>query len=410
MQSLDKAFDNFQAEAFRFERLDAYDIPNQMVFSLSENERIGCNFFLYVGVACSTSSVLMKLHPAKFTIRLTIYAAALFLSNRWCLAQNCPSTGAVIIDTANEETLDSQYQPYPSPSPAILKRYRFVPPGAWPPNTTFPTVLMVPPNIFKNDMITDDGEIHERRASYDLQFAGFLVFQVETRLAPPGTLPGQIDPGYAPEQTDDLKRQILAAINDSQCNGNIYLVGGSSGGALALWCALDPASGAVSGWDETARSHIKAAVSLSGPSKFCDWTPGSIPSGALTSFENDVDNYVDLPAQTHCDPACDFGEVNCALDQASPAWLVTHGATSNPPPIRLYATDGDPVPYPQADDMLTALTIHYGMTFDVQEWKMSYQYTSNYNHAFKYWPAANDAMGSDGECVHDEVISFLQSH
>jgi acetyl esterase/lipase len=99
---------------------------------------------------------------------------------------------------------------------------------------------MVPPNIFKNDRIIDAGEPHEARASHDLQFAGFLVFQVETRLAPPGHLPDQVtsDKGYAPKQTDDLKRQILAALADPQCNGSIYLVGGSAGGTLALWCAL----------------------------------------------------------------------------------------------------------------------------------------------------------------------------
>src|SRR6267378_4067555 len=71
------------------------------------------------------------------------------------LAQNCPNTGAVIINTANEETLVSQYQPYPTGTPGVLKRYRFVPPGAWPPNKKFPTVLMVPPNVFKNDHIID---------------------------------------------------------------------------------------------------------------------------------------------------------------------------------------------------------------------------------------------------------------
>jgi len=65
----------------------------------------------------------MKLHLAKFTIRLTICAAALLLSNRWCLAQNpCPNDGHVTL--MNEETLASQYQPYGS----ILHRYRFVPP------------------------------------------------------------------------------------------------------------------------------------------------------------------------------------------------------------------------------------------------------------------------------------------
>ena len=249
-------------------------------------------------------------------------------------------------------------------------------------------------------MITDDGEFHERHASYNLQFAGFLVFQVETRVAPPGRLENQLERGYAPEQTDDLKRQILAAINDPQCNGNIYLVGGSAGGTLALWCALDPAS-TVSGWDETARSHIKAVVSLSGPTQFCDWN-GSVP---LTEFENDLDNYVGLPDQTDCDHDPDQ-----KLNHASPAWLVSHGATSNPPPIRLYSSTGDPVPWEQAEDMYQALKTQYGPTFDVQRWIMSYDYYSQYNHAFKYWPAANDATGSDGKCVHDQVISFLQSH
>ena len=103
---------------------------------------------------------------------------------------------------------------------------------------------MLPPDIFKLES-ADDGVPTEKQASYDLQFAGFLVFQVDHRLAPPGRLGHQLptDKGYAPEQTDDLKRQILAALADSQCNGNIYLVGGSAGGCLVLWCALDPASG-----------------------------------------------------------------------------------------------------------------------------------------------------------------------
>jgi hypothetical protein len=39
------------------------------------------------------------------------FSLTLLLSNRWCLAQNCPSTGAVIIDTANEETLASSINP-----------------------------------------------------------------------------------------------------------------------------------------------------------------------------------------------------------------------------------------------------------------------------------------------------------
>jgi|SRR4051794_33225583 acetyl esterase/lipase len=337
----------------------------------------------------------------------------MLLSNRWCLAQNCPGTGAVTIDTANELTLASQYQPYPTGTPPVLKCYRFAPPTQFAP--PYPTVLMVPPNVFRNDKITDDGEPHERHASYDLLQEGFLVFQVETRLAPPGHLPEQLDTdkGYAPEQTDDLKRQILSALADPQCNGNIYLVGGSAGGNLSLWCALDPAS-TVSGWDETARSHIKAVVSLSGPSQFCDWTnPGNIPSDILTDFEHDLENYVHLPysigSQPPCDAACDFAVVNCPLDQASPAWLVTHGATSNPPAFMLYATDGDPVPNSQATDMYNALKGQFP-SLAVDKWILHYDYDTSYDHAFKYWPAKNNVTGSDGKCVHQEVINFLTTH
>ena len=235
-----------------------------------------------------------------------------------------------------------------------------------------------------------------------------------TALRPPGALGHQLptDKGYAPEQTDDLKRQILAAINDPQCNGSIYLVGGSAGGTLVLWCALDPLP-TVSGWDETARSHIKAVVSLSGPTQLCDWSnPGHLPQNQLTMDEGDFDNYVNLPYlpyPTNCDPSCDFG-VTCALDQASPAWLVTHGATSSPPPIRLYSTTGDPVPYSQSKDMRDALITQYGITFDVQRWLMTYTYGDPHDHAFRYWHAANNDPLSDGLCVSQEVITFLQTH
>ena len=91
----------------------------------------------------------MKPHLAKFTIRLTICAAALLLSNRFSFAVDCPNDGHVTL--MNEETLASQYQPYPSGTPPVLQRFRFVPPGAWPANKTFPTVLMLPPDIFKSE-------------------------------------------------------------------------------------------------------------------------------------------------------------------------------------------------------------------------------------------------------------------
>ena len=79
----------------------------------------------------------------------------------------------------------------------------------------------------------------------------------------------------------------MAALADSQCNGSIYLVGGSAGGCLALWVMLDSTGVVNSGWNDTARSKIKAVVSLSGPAKLCDWSnPGMIPPDALMQFEN----------------------------------------------------------------------------------------------------------------------------
>src|SRR5436305_7761268 len=91
-----------------------------------------------------------------------------------------------------------------------------------------PTALMFPPDVFHLES-GDHGTMSERVATHDLQWAGFLVFQVNHRLAPPDHLTGQHSNGEAPAQTDDAKRQILAALADPQCNGSIYLIGCSAG-------------------------------------------------------------------------------------------------------------------------------------------------------------------------------------
>jgi hypothetical protein len=75
----------------------------------------------------------------------------------------------------------------------------------------------------------------------------------------------------------------------------------------------------------------------------------------------------------------------------------------------LYSTTGDPVPYSQSADMRDALNIQFP-SLQVERWLMTYDYGSAYDHAFKYWPAANNDPLSDGLCVSQEVITFLQSH
>ncbi len=157
--------------------------------------------------------------------------------------------------------------------------------------------------------------------------------------------------------------------------------------------------------DETARAHIKAVVSLSGPTDFCDFSPdGNIPPSKLTVFENNLDEYVGLADGTDC-----AHDSMGLLEHASPYWLVTNGATSNPPAIMLYTTVGDHVPYYQADDMFTILHSQFP-SLVVEKWKMTYIYGSGHEHAFHYWHSINDATGSDGACVSEEVINFLQSH
>jgi acetyl esterase/lipase len=229
----------------------------------------------------------MKVHPQISSLRYTRTQAyhthgafawffcslALILSSAFCPADTCPPD-IQASTTYTEETLASAYQPPPPDDPDTLHRFRFLRPGADPSNK-YPTVLMFPPDVFHLEY-GDHGNPSERVATRDLQYAGFLVFQVDHRLAPPNHLPGQHTTGIAPAQTDDAKRQILAALADPQCNGSIYLVGGSAGGCLALWCALDSAS-TVPGWDKNALLHIKAVVSFSGPANLDDWSHPDLP-------------------------------------------------------------------------------------------------------------------------------------
>jgi hypothetical protein len=95
---------------------------------------------------------------------------------------------------------------------------------------------------------------------------------------------------------------------------------------------------------------------------------------------------------------------------ASPKWLITNGATSSPPPMRLYATDGDVVPNSQAIDMWRALQTQFP-ALDVDRYIMHYEYTDQqHRHAYTYWHSINNADNSDGDCVSHQVISFLQAH
>jgi hypothetical protein len=166
---------------------------------------------------------------------------------------------------------------------------------------------------------------------------------------------------------------------------------------------LDSTAGAVTDWDENARSSIKAVVSLSGPTNFCDLDDlGGIGEEAIDRFRDILDNYVGLPDGTDC-----TNDPDQLLSHASPISLVSTAASC--PPVRLYATDGDTVPYKQEDDMFTALQTQFP-SVDVVKYRMTYQYTDRNNHAYNYWHSVNDDPFGGNECVSQQVVEFLQAH
>jgi acetyl esterase/lipase len=295
-----------------------------------------------------------------------------------------------------EETLAPAYQPsaYDPGDHTVLHRIRFLPdPAIWG-SGPYPTVVSIHPGEFRYG--DDHGEPHQRMATKDLTDAGFLVFQIEYRLAPLGLLQGQhkhdnttagIASGRPPQQTNDVKQEILAALADSQCNGKIFLIGGSVG--HGLWAALDP-NPTVPGWDSTTLTKIKAVVGLS---NVCDLSL-RIPLPTQT-FINDVENYTNVKDS-------DAGAV-AKQYLVSPISLVA--AATKIPPTRLYASQLEPIVLPdQSVNMKNAL-LNRDPTADVIE----YTLPGISEHAFNYWHEVN-TLTNPAKCVSVQVIEFLNTY
>ncbi len=195
--------------------------------------------------------------------------------------------------------------------------------------------------------------------------------------------------GRPPQQTNDVKQQILAALADMKCNQKIYLVGGSSGGCHALWCALDPAA-TVPTWSAGKVAKIKAVVSLSGPT---DLSSRDGDMSIVPHFELSVENYTNVKDETDPDWAAKQRNV-------SPIKLVA--TASYVPPIHMYGTDGDSVPFEQGEEMKAELTLYQpGAVFGL------FKVNDSSLHAFNYW---NQIDEDTGQCVSTEVIDFLQDY
>jgi hypothetical protein len=164
-----------------------------------------------------------------------VSSAALILSSAFCFAEDCAPNNQPLFTAP--EIFAPAYQPPNPDAPNTLRRVRFRPPGGG--LTKWPTVLMLPPDVFTAEY-GEHGVPSERWATYDLQQAGFLVFQVNHRLAPPNKVEGQMTDGYAPAQmtssgTFSLRSMTLSVRARSICWVALPVVAWFSG---ARWILL----------------------------------------------------------------------------------------------------------------------------------------------------------------------------
>ena len=227
-------------------------------------------------------------------------------------------------------------------------------------------------------------------AAADLNAAGYIVFSVDHRLAPEGLIrkqPPHSDPlsGRPPQQTNDIKQQILAAKHDPQCNGTVFVIGGSSGGAHALWSALDLADTTNNGWGLS--ELPKAVVGLSG-------------SYALSSRDGDpiiVSHFVDVVI--NYTNTTNRGAGDPVQYAASPISRIALIPASNIPPMRLYNSDAEQIPFQQMNEFTAALFSHGFFNYITRTLGGSL-------HAFQYWHTEI----SPGLTVGADVIAFLNAH
>jgi len=244
---------------------------------------------------------------------------------------------------------------------------------------THPAIIVIHGGGFKG------GDFHDTRTDQDLVCAGFCVFDIEYRLAPPGELQGQeSDSGRYPEQTDDVATAIRAARNPARTsvafgrvNGKVGAVGGSGGASHAAYCAAAPTLGG---------DQLDAAVLLSGAYDFHD--PASLIDTRCAQFGADVRNYVGCSPG----PACDSD--GGLLDLASPY----RRFTSSSSPVFIIATNLDPMP-PNQFMILVNKVAAVGVP-NCEQLLITERPGPDgcTRHSFAYWPN-----------VKDQAIAFLNT-
>ncbi len=197
----------------------------------------------------------------------------------------------------------------------------------------------------------------------DAAAAGFNAFHVKYRLASRrGGLSGQASSGQYPDQTNDLKLAVRAARKFPGGNGKVGAIGGSAGGAHAVYLAATGTAG---------DDRLDAAVALSGAYDFND-----LGSQKQKNFKRLVINYAGSS-----DPA--------ALTKASPVTYVD----ADTAPLLVMASDEDAMPPEQYGDLIKKLNASGARDFQ------KLLRMNSRAHAFAFWPE-----------VKEQCLAFLKKN
>lgn len=249
---------------------------------------------------------------------------------------------------------------------ADLKWDEYVPAGAGP----FPTLIIINAAGF-NQYINAPGMQHW---AADGAERGYLVFLPHLRLVGSANwIPGQTVDGTYPTQINDAKRAVVAALADARCNGSIISGGGSGGGAIALYIALDTATQSTPiAWDATKRPL--GCVAMSAATDFSDRTPDdnlNYFTATVTAFSN---GNPDLTYQHSISP------VSYLHGSDRPIFIIDGGDSENGDP------GNDSMPASQWRNMVAALNAHSDTDY------FSKHITTG-GHAFDNYQFASDSLG-----------------
>ena len=230
----------------------------------------------------------------------------------------------------------------------------------------------------------------------DLAAAGFAAAAIDYRLdASKNRLPTQPNPVFAPPASPNQVLDIQAAVNAARhpsgpplaghVTGWVGAIGGSSGGAHALWVA---ATGTLND------TRANAAALLSGPYQFDD--QASLNNTTLlgcdmvpSTFRDDQTKYC-RTSFDHPKPA--------PLRAGSPIYQVQ----SDVSPLDIIATTLDPITPTQIVDLRRRLQM-VGATNYV------YNEMDGCEHSYNYWDLPYEGANPP-ETVGQQVINFFLDH